>query len=103
LHNLQGVAKPIYWNHNPSGYIYFIQMDRIGPIKIGYAKDIKKRLISLQISSPYPLKLLCHYKADVEHEKEWHQAFEFIRLKGEWFLPHPFLLKQIRLVQGGIQ
>lgn len=94
---MRGVGRPMYWDHEPEGYVYFIQMDRIGPIKIGFAKDVGKRILSLQTSSPYPLKLLCYYKADQEHELDWHSAFKEIRLKGEWFLPHPFLLKEIRL------
>ena len=43
---------------NRTGYIYFIQMDYIGPIKIGIAKDLKTRLNHLQSANPYPLRLL---------------------------------------------
>ena len=97
---MQGIGKPIYFDHEPEGFIYFIQMDRIGPIKIGYAKNIGKRLVHLQISNPYPLKLLGFYKADKIHEAEWHSVFNWLRLKGEWFLPHLFLLKEIKLNSG---
>ncbi len=80
---------------NRTGYVYFIQIDRIGPIKIGYSKDFGQRLIQLQTSSPYPLKLLCCYPETEEHEKAWHYTFGNIRMEGEWFLPHPRLLKAI--------
>ena len=80
---------------NRTGYTYFIQMDRIGPIKIGYSKDFGQRLIQLQTSNPYPLKLLCYYPSTEEHEKAWHYTFENIRMEGEWFLPHPRLIKVI--------
>lgn len=78
-----------------TGYIYFVQMDRIGPIKIGIAKDIGKRLFGLQTGSPYPLRLLCFFPGNEEMEEEIHISFDFIRLEGEWFLPHPKLLKLV--------
>lgn len=91
-------ARPIYlFDSDATGFVYFVQMDRIGPIKIGFTKNIEKRLISLQTASPYPLRLLCHYGADETHEKEWHSEFDRLRLEGEWFLPHPKLLKEIDL------
>jgi len=34
--------RPIF--EKKTGYIYFIQMNRIGPIKIGFAKDPFKRV-----------------------------------------------------------
>lgn len=78
-----------------TGYIYFVQADRMGPIKIGIAKDVGKRLIGIQTSNPYPLRLLCFFPGNEEMEKEIHVAFYFVRLEGEWFLPHPKLLKLI--------
>lgn len=83
-----------------TGYIYFIQMDRIGPIKIGFTKDIGKRLVGLQTGSPYPLNLLCLFPGIEEDEKEIHNCYYPLRLEGEWFLPHPLILKDInRLIE----
>jgi len=78
-----------------SGYIYFIQMGEIGPIKIGFTKDVKKRLFFLQTATPYSLRLLCVFPGNEEMEREIHTCLGDIRLRGEWFLPHPFLLRAI--------
>lgn len=78
-----------------TGYVYFVQMDRIGPIKIGYTKNIGKRIVTLQISSPYPLRLLCLFPTDELSEKEIHHCYNDSRLEGEWFLPHPVILADI--------
>ena len=91
--NNHGVAREMFCEM--TGYVYFVQVDRIGPIKIGFSKDVGNRLISLQTSNAYPLRLLCCYPSNETHEKEWHSAFHDMRLEGEWFLPHPLLLREI--------
>jgi len=78
-----------------TGYIYFIQMDCIGPIKIGFTKDIKKRMVHLQQANPYKLNLLVLFPGNEEMEKAIHEGFREANLKGEWFLPHPEILKEI--------
>jgi hypothetical protein len=78
-----------------TGYVYFIQIDRIGPIKIGFTKDLGKRLMGLQVSSPYPLRILCLFPGNENMEKEIHDSYREMRMEGEWFLPHPFILKEI--------
>lgn len=50
--------NPAIFGDGYDGFIYFIQMGDIGPIKIGYAKKPDKRFKHLQWSSPYELKLL---------------------------------------------
>lgn len=78
-----------------TGYVYFIQMDRIGPIKIGFTKDVAKRILHLQVSSPYPLRVLCLFPGTEETERELHECYKDMKLEGEWFLPHPVILKDI--------
>lgn len=82
-----------------TGYLYFIQMDRIGPIKIGFTKNIANRLIALQTSSPYPLNLLCITPSNENQEKEIHSCYDAIRLEGEWFLPHPLVIRDIENIK----
>lgn len=80
--------------------IYFIQMGKSGPIKIGRTKiKINQRLKSLQSASPYKLKILHvhsnkHGKVFLQ-EKEIHNMFSEIRLNGEWFEPSNELLMYI--------
>jgi len=84
-----------YMLQNLTGYIYFIQMDRIGPIKIGITKDLAQRLYQLGSANPYPLRLLAFLPGNEDTEREIHDNFAVLRLEGEWFLPHPLLLKTI--------
>jgi DNA-binding XRE family transcriptional regulator len=54
-------------------------------LKIGYTKNIKKRLRELQTSNPIKLEL-CHLiDGDVNLEKELHFMFKYLRSQGEWF------------------
>ncbi len=88
-------------NHNSrvttTEYIYFIYSQESNAIKIGRAKNVEKRLKSLQTAHPYPLKLLKTFKvkggkAAQELEKTLHQKFDHLRLLGEWFQAEPELL-----------
>jgi hypothetical protein len=90
---MQGIARPMFMN--VTGYIYFVQMDYIGPIKIGFATYFQNRLRQLQTGSPYKLRLLCLVPGNEQFEKDIHSCFREIRLEGEWFLPHPKLLEEI--------
>lgn len=66
-----------------SSQTYFIQADNGGPIKIGRASNIRKRLASLQCSHSRMLVLLASMEGD--HEAEMHEKFAHLRIKGEWF------------------
>ena len=73
-------------------YVYFIQDGRGngGPIKIGKAKDVEKRLSILQIGNPRKLTLLAAIKCKscgdaIRLEKELHKKFSNYQLRGEWF------------------
>lgn len=69
-------------------YIYFVEDPREGFIKIGFASDPLARLSGLQISNPYPLKLLGVARAARADEHTLHEIFAEHRVQGEWFLPH---------------
>ena len=85
---------------NITGYVYFVQMDKIGPIKIGFTKNINRRIGALQNAIPYQLNILCFFPGNEEQEGELHFAFDKVRMKGEWFLPHPKLLDVIEEQNG---
>jgi len=92
---MQGIGRRMF--QVLTGYIYFVQMDYIGPIKIGIAKNVQQRMRELQTGSPYRLNLLCCFPGNEDMEREIHLGFSEIKLEGEWFLPHPFLLREIRM------
>lgn len=65
--------------------IYFIQSEHGGPIKIGRADDLAKRLVGLQTSRPDKLIVLASAAGTIEMERQIHAAFLDEREKGEWF------------------
>lgn len=83
-----------YKNKYP-GFVYFIQGENGGAIKIGFSKNPDSRLRELQTSYPDMLKILCLVPGSYKAEKEYHENFKDIRLNGEWFKPTKELLKEI--------
>lgn len=65
--------------------IYFIQNTVTKAIKIGYSKNPKKRLDSLQTATPDKLTLLGAIQGGLEHETAFHERFAKYALQGEWF------------------
>jgi hypothetical protein len=65
--------------------IYFIHNQATGAIKIGYSKNAKKRLASLQTATPHQLVLLGTVQGGLEHEAALHERFAQYALQGEWF------------------
>ncbi len=78
--------------------IYFIQSEHGGPIKIGRADDLAKRLVGLQTSRPDELVVLVAVPGTVSQERELHDRFAAFREKGEWFSPCPELMGLIKRV-----
>ena len=82
------------------GYVYFVLNRDSHAIKIGTAKNLRRRLTSLQTSSPAKLELLCSIKLKSveiakELEQSLHQKFSDIRIRGEWFKAERELLNYI--------
>ncbi len=75
-----------------NSFVYFIQMGDDGPIKIGWALDVKKRLLDLQCGSPFELRLLLSRPGCDVEEGLLHRRFARSRLRGEWFRPSPEVL-----------
>lgn len=78
-------------------FVYFIQCGDAGPIKIGIAQNVERRLADLEIASPYPLRLLGVVSGGQEREGELHRRFASQILKGEWFSPSSELLGYIEI------
>lgn len=74
------------------GWIYFIQVGTDGPIKIGYAGDVKRRLGELQLANPFELRLVRAVRGNVLLERQIHAIYAHARLRGEWFTPVPELV-----------
>ena len=69
-------------------FIYVIGSDE-NRQKIGFSKDVNKRLKTLQTGNPQVLKI--HYFEEVPDdrarklERKLHKELNHLRLKGEWF------------------
>lgn len=72
-------------------FIYFVQPEGGGLIKIGRADDPEARLRGLQVGSPVKLKLCSFHEADTEMEMRLHFLFAAYREHGEWFRACPAL------------
>jgi len=85
----------------PEGYTYFVS-DGVGPIKIGFAMNVKTRLKALSTGSPVKLKVLATRRGPARVERFYHKRFAAHRLHGEWFSRHPDILAEIdRLAVAG--
>lgn len=77
--------------------VYFIQAGAGGPIKIGLAADVAKRLAALQVGNPHKLSILGVIRCDAaDIEASLHRMYRAERLSGEWFNPTPDLLDVIK-------
>lgn len=68
---------------------YFIRAGT-GPVKIGTTTDLAKRLRIIQCSCPDVA--VCMGYLDGNRERELHDRFAALRMRGEWFRPGPKLL-----------
>lgn len=72
-------------------YIYFLRCGANGgPIKIGYAKNVDKRIQELQVGSPFSLNLLfvipVEGKSNARRVEAWfHDRYKSKHIRGEWF------------------
>ena len=78
-------------------YIYFLQGEFTGLIKIGFSSNPKRRLEVLSAGSSEPIRFLAVTRGDQDLENLLHQRFRDARVHGEWFLP---TLKLTRFING---
>jgi len=82
---------------NREWFVYFVQDDRGGPIKIGKTQaEVRWRCVDLQIGYPFgELRLVGVMVGLGSLEKELHQTFAPLWMRGEWFRPGEELLNFI--------
>lgn len=80
------------------GYVYFVQAGVGGPVKIGMAASVDKRLADLQQAHYEQLVLLaCFASEDCYYdEQELQKRFSNLRIRGEWFRPGAELLNYVK-------
>jgi hypothetical protein len=67
--------------------VYFIQAGENGLIKIGFAKNVAKRLVKMQVDCPVPLRVIGVLQGERADEAGAHKRFAGDRARGEWFRP----------------
>jgi hypothetical protein len=80
----------------PKGYVYFIQGQCGGAIKVGYSTIPQDRLRTLQTGYPDTLKMLLLIPGNEKTEQTMHREFEASRLSGEWFRPDDYVIARIK-------
>lgn len=92
-----------YWPLPGDTNLYFIQGKTRGLVKIGLARDVDRRLATIQLYSPVHLSVV-HVIPNVSYEYEtfMHTKFAAERMHGEWFKPKRVLAYVQRLVDGEI-
>lgn len=81
--------EPAQGSPGSISFVYFIQVGDDGPIKIGLAKNIDRRLAELQSASPYELFVIgfVRTRTPLDTEQYFHCLFREHRIRGEWFEP----------------
>lgn len=80
-----------------TSYIYFIQAQGDGPIKIGVTGDNpRKRMVKIQSDCPWPVKLLGAIEGTVSQEKQIHLVLARYKTQGEWFEPTANVLAAVQ-------
>ncbi|WP_373886334.1 GIY-YIG nuclease family protein [Sphingobium sp. CFD-2] len=83
--------------------VYFIQRGEDGPIKIGFTRNLKRRLGDFAVSIPEPVHLRLAIRGSRDVERHYHATFAAHRIMGEWFKPSKEILDAIRcMAQEGL-
>jgi hypothetical protein len=90
LADLHGKSTKPYRPRVPTpGFVYFMQSEQGGPIKIGWARDPDHRCRELQVAHPYRLLVLARVAGSTKLEAGLHALLDEHRLSGEWFEDAP--------------
>jgi hypothetical protein len=81
-------------------FVYFILNQGSNAIKIGRARNVDRRMKSLQTSSPAKLELIKSISVQGKYEAQdlelsLHKQFDDLRITGEWFRAEPGLIDYI--------
>lgn len=72
-------------SYREEGYVYFLHNPETDTIKIGYSKNPKRRIRSLQTANSAELETLKIVEGDEGYERSLHRQFSHLRIRGEWF------------------
>ena len=81
-----------------NGFVYYAQSESGGPIKIGYASDVRQRIRDLKREHGALVLLAAESAESQQTETERHKRFASARSHGEWFRPTDELLMHIDMI-----
>lgn len=79
----------------PSLWVYFVQGENGGPIKIGRARNLWWRVRGLQAGNWVEIVLVGAVRGARELERALHVEFSSSKIRGEWFRDTPALRQRI--------
>lgn len=83
-----------------NGCLYFAQVAGGGPIKVGFSSNVRNRLASLATWCPYKIEFLHSMEAPKMAEVYCLERLRAHQLKGEWFHPHPDVIRFIEEIRA---
>ena len=85
-----------------ANFVYFIKLGQTKYYKIGYAKNIEKRLEQLQVASPYNIILIAAFQSRdaLNLERQLHSKYSRNRVRGEWF---KFDKEEAAVIEAGLK
>lgn len=84
-------------------WLYAIQADEDGPVKIGKTVNPADRIKTLQTGNPTELRGLAAWRAMECEEEQLHCEFAYAHVRGEWFEPVPELLALVDVLGGDFE
>lgn len=73
------------------GFVYILQSGPTSsdddPIKIGFTRKPRARLLSIHHANAYGIRLLALFRATIDEEQLLLERFAVDRIRGEWFWP----------------
>lgn len=85
------------------GLVYVIGNKSGGFCKIGFTRNVHKRIVEIQIGCPLPLEIFCVVYGTMKTEQLLHKKYKDYRLNGEWFKYEGLLKENIEKTESVIQ
>lgn len=89
LRAVEHVESRFYYGGRPrrddEKFVYFVQAGVGGPVKVGFASDVRSRLSGLQVSQHEELALLGYVRGCRALERAIHAHLNHGHIRGEWF------------------
>ena len=80
--------------------IYFVIAEGTDRVKIGFAVNVKNRLICATFC-PFPLRILCEFSSSLMCEDDVHLSLREFRVHREWFRASPLILELAEMISSG--